>query len=272
MLETIFKHVAPAPAVGAFVLFATWRWRRRTWPFAVAAGLGWTVSVVLVLGGLPDPAPKAAEEWLLAVGALALVAGTAESAIPRLPLPARLVLRAAAATAAAWMILHTKPEPPWEGASGAAVWYAVTAGGAFALWSVTSWRAEAAGAKSQALAFTAAAAVLSFCLLKANTAKLAEMAGALAALGGLAFVAAFVFTRFRLAQGAPAVFALALMTLGLTGHLYAYTLPAQCALLAAAAPLLAVRRLWLTPLLIAPPLAAAAWYAIEANPPSPYGY
>ena len=120
------------------------------------------------------------------------------------------------------------------------------------------------------LALMIAAVGTSVGLISAHSARLAEMAGVLAACFGALTAYGIVFRKATFSRGAVGVACTTLAALWLCGNLYAEVFPKRSALLFAVVPLAVNRRWWVTLIVAALLTAAGVWYADKANPPDPY--
>lgn len=270
--------LAPAVWAGALLL-AGWvsartEGERRGWLGALAVGGGYLLGYALVLGGVPRFPPAGAEAALFHLGAAAVLVGLLEGRSPA----ARRALRAGLSLAAPWVLLRRMVDQ-WE--QTRVVMELLLLGAALLVaWSLLeAWARRRPGA-SVPLVLWLSASGAAWILFLGKSAKLGQLAGALAGTLGAAAVVSWLRPALVLAGGAG-VAAWVLGSLAITGG-YLTSLPREAAALLFAAPLSGwlgelgpVRRM--AParavvarlLLVAAPLAAALWIVRRSLPAPP---
>jgi hypothetical protein len=239
-IELLLGILLPAVvALGA--LLVAWRPLPEAEP---EGGQGWGPPLALWLGyaaghwalrGFPPFPPAESLDWLFWLAWAAGAAGCLEAA-GRSAGWVRFATRALVSAAAVWLILRARLQSSSGLASAGLV--AATGCALLALWALLEGLAERRPGSSLPLVLWTTAAASSVSLVLSGSVVLGQLAGALAAaLGALVVVSWWrpAAARFR---GAPAVAAVALGGLWISGAVYS-ELPLASALLLAAAPVAA---------------------------------
>jgi len=273
MPREVLLHLLPVPFAAGLVLLATWPWRKRTWPAALALGVAYAVGHIRILG-YPPPL-LAAQDWVLpATTGAAIVAILLGDREWRWPV--RLVGIAIASAALAALYLQQLPQPPWEtpvtfenpeggppDATRMILWHAGLSLVLFGLWAGLDWRANAVRGFVLPFALWLTASGAAGAMILAHSASLSELVAILSAAMGAFAVMGFLNREQRISAGP---YAAAMLLLLVSGHLYTEVLPLSAVALLAAAPLLAVRRWWLTLIMVALAVGLAVWLTDSANP------
>jgi hypothetical protein len=250
-------QIGYAAAASAAVLLATWPWRERGWPVPVALGLG-VAATHVAAKGLPDPWPVDATDLLFHFALLGAALGAAQAAV-RVPRPARAGGRLLVSLACAWALFRTIDGPARIGLLGL---------GFFAAWSALEWRAAGVEGPGAPACLVPVAGAGGAALALANTATLAQAAGAIAAAAAPLLGYALLRPRLALARGGVTAYSLVSLPLWACGVRLA-DLPLESAALLAIAPLAAQRRWWLGALVAAAAAGFAVYLSYAANPIDP---
>lgn len=265
-------HLAPAPITAGIVLLACWRWRKESWPTALAVGCGFCAGFFAVAGFTFTPA--AASDWLLYVA----VAATAVGLLEGTPAWSRWIAQGIVAVGAVWLILGRVAAPPWESTLGRFAWTDGLAGALLLWWAALGTRPDGTRGFVLPAALSITAAGASFALLLDGNAKLAELAAALSMALGIVAALAWKHCELKLAPSGTGVAATTLGVLLVCGSFFGDAFPvwSVLALLAAPLPALSRTRRWWIPLAAAALLAGTAVLIVhlgaEALPAEDYGY
>jgi hypothetical protein len=268
-VEVFLTKILPASVASGLVLFGLWRWRRAAWPAAIAVTVGFVVGRVLALGAAPEPWPVDSTRLVIHFALLALLL---RLVAVKLPAGAAIAGRAVVSLAVPYLLLRTLAEPPWQTPVQHAPWFGAFGAILFASWWLLEWRGERLRGPSIPVALIVAATGGSLALVQAHSAGLGQAAALVAGVLGPVALVGFLARDTRAGIGAASVAGLLLPVLWLAGLFFGDELPMASALLLTVAPLFAFRNWWLSGILAAIPTAVAFYLAVQANPPSPYGY
>jgi hypothetical protein len=250
----VLVQIGYAAAAAAAVLLVTWPWRERGWPVPVALGAG-ALTCHVASVGFPAPWPAARADRLFHLAALGVALGAVEARV-RVPAVVRWLARAAACAGCAWALL-LPADPPLR--------VALVAGAGFVAWSAFEWRAARVEGYGGPAALVVVAAAGAQALAFANSGRLGQQAGALAAAAAaLLLYALLLRPRLTLARGGVTAFMLVALPLWICGWRLA-RLPVESAALLTAAPIAAQPRGWLGAIAALVPAALAAYLSWRAN-------
>ncbi len=235
MASLILVGLVLPVVVCAALLIAAWRpWRPdtpidgRQWAGAVALGLAF-VPAFLAVEHWPGVPPHVTWHWIAWLVPVAAVAGLADALI-RWPTPLRLLGAAALAAVCGRALVGDWVDHAWP-------WRAVTAAVIAVVAVLVNAAAERRPGATVPLSLCVAAAGASVVLIGSGSAKLAQLAGALAACLGVAVALAWWRPTVSLSRGGTAVVAVLLPGLVLSGYFPSYSeFPPWVYVFAAVAP------------------------------------
>ena len=201
--------VAMPLVIATICMVISWRpWRRDHrekvrgwWGGALGVGLGYLVGHVTI-NKWPALPPVQATDYLFFIAVAAMVVGVTESF--RLPPVLRWSLRALLSLGVSWFMISNGYKSG-HGSGMVAAWTGGQAMGLFLIWTLTERLAERRAGPSIPLALSLLLAVASVFFLQAGSAKLAQLAGVLAAALGGATLVAMSVRRVSVARGMMAV-------------------------------------------------------------------
>ena len=224
MVDQVLLGVVPPALIAALVLLVAWRpWQRTPvenagWGPTVACGLA-VLAGYLAIEGRPQFPPPEKWQWILYLGLAAMGLGLVDligQAARWRPRWTRGLAGPLAAAAALLMLRHPSPEaqPLWKAGLGLAVLLS---------WAALEPLARRRPGASIPLALLLSLAGAGAVIVLSGNAKLAGLAGALAAAMGAAVVVAWWQPRLSLAHGAVVVVVVVLSGLLFLGQAYTYS-------------------------------------------------
>jgi hypothetical protein len=224
--------------VCAATMIGAWRpWRPDAsiagglWAGAVALGLAF-VPAFLAVEQWPGLPPHVTWHWLAWLAAIAAVAGVTDAMV-RWPTAVRLLGAATLAAVCGRLLVGDWVDHAWS-------WRAVTAAVVAVVAVLVNVAAERRPGAAVPLSMCVAALGASVVLLGSGSAKLAQLAGALAACLGVAVALSWWRPNVSLSRGGVAVIAVLLPGLVLSGYFSSYSeIPPWVYVLAAVAPVAA---------------------------------
>lgn len=221
MLQIAARGIVPPAVVAVLFLAAAWRpWLRSgpgpgpgtSWAAPLALGLGYAAGHVATHGWPPLALDVGIKQGLFYVAVAGAFFGLYESV--RRP---AWGVRAVLSVAAPFYLLDFMRRYHWEGME-AVGWTTVLAGSLLAGWLALDALAERLPGGALPIAWTATATLASASLMVTRSATLAQLAGCLATVLGVAAVVGLRRSSFTLARGGVSVFALLMAGLLWAGH------------------------------------------------------
>ncbi len=224
--------VLPVIVCAATLIGAWGPWRpetpRRLWPGAVALGLAF-VPAFLAVDRWPGLPPHVTWHWIAWLVPVAMIAGVVDALI-RWPTPLRLLGAVALAAMCGRALVGDWVDYPWP-------WRGVTAAVIAAVAVSVNVATDRRPGAAVPLSLCVAAVGASVVLIGSGSAKLAQLAGALAACLGVAVVLAWWRPTVSLSRGGTAVVSVLLPGLVLSGYFSSFSeIPPWVYVLAAVAP------------------------------------
>lgn len=233
-LKLILLGVLLPAVVSGVVFWLEWQLGRResAWPGALALGLAYGAGHWGVIGWPAFP-PVDVTHWLPYLALAAMLFGLRDGLWP-MPVWQRWALRLTLTGGTLWLLLRPLARNSWTGSQ--TVWWLAGLGAAFL---IVWWQVDTLAERTRGAAIPLALMVLgtgtSIALVLGRSALLGQLAGALTAALGAAWVVSWFHSGLRLARGAVPVIVVLLAGFWLSGYFYAEV------------PAVTVALLWLAP-------------------------